>query len=286
MKFLTIETYLWIISGIIFGLCLLYAIIYYFSKFLWYLFGKKTINKNEIEIENTEEENAFGGESEYITDINNEKSENENWENEDEIEDLSEKDNTKAKNKKIIEQIIQDAESFKAKNDLIDYEKKLIEWLSVQPNHLEIMKMLADYYLENSDYKKSLSLCKKILEIEPENDKYIYYSGISYLEQSEYETARYLIEKAVWYRPENPKYILSLAETYYVLADTTKSIEFMKKLIKIRPQNIEYIEIIAKIYREIGDDINYRNSLYNMLEIDPLNVKIKEEIARLNTISE
>ena len=226
MTLTSIETYLWIISGIIFFAWLIYYICYYVAKLLRYIFIKKNKNalEQENEEENTQDENAFESESEYIQDDQNSA--------EEEIEDFSEKDNTKSKNKKIIEQIIYEAEQFKDKNNTVEYEKKLIEWLSIQPNHLELMKLLADYYLENEDYKKSLSLCKKILDIEPENDKYIYYSWLSYLEQSEYETARYLIEKAVWYRPENPKYILSLAETYYVLWDTTKSIEYMRKLIK------------------------------------------------------
>ena len=119
------------------------------------------------------------------------------------------------KEKKMIDRIVIEATTLKNGWKYDEYEKKIIEWLAIDPSNLELTRMLADYYFTIWSYKKALPLLKKIIEREPEDDKSLWQIWEIYFINGDNWTAELLIDKAVNLRPDSPKYNLSLVEIYY-----------------------------------------------------------------------
>jgi tetratricopeptide (TPR) repeat protein len=46
--------------------------------------------------------------------------------------------------------------------------------LAIEPNDRDLNKLLADFYFNLGNYKKALSLLKKIIEIDPQDHKAIW----------------------------------------------------------------------------------------------------------------
>ena len=107
------------------------------------------------------------------------------------------------KEKKMIDRIVIEATALKNGWKYDEYEKKIIEWLAIDPSNLELTRMLADYYFTIWSYKKALPLLKKIIEREPEDDKSLWQIWEIYFINGDNWTAELLIDKAVNLRPDS-----------------------------------------------------------------------------------
>jgi len=185
------------------------------------------------------------------------------------------------KEKKMIDRIVIEATALKNGWKYDEYEKKIIEWLAIDPSNLELTKMLADYYFTIWSYKKSLPLLKKIIEREPEDDKSLWQIWEIYFINGDNWTAELLIDKAVNLRPDSPKYNLSLVEIYYNTDRIMEAISCMEKVIKLRPTNTNYLFTLAMLYEEIWDVANAKKNYYTILEFEPSNDKAKKKLRQL-----
>ncbi len=185
------------------------------------------------------------------------------------------------KERKLIDRIIIEATTLKNGWKYDEYEKKIIEWLAIDPSNLELTKMLADYYFTIWSYKKALPLLKKIIEREPEDDKSLWQIGEIYFINGDNWTAELLIDKAVNLRPDSPKYNLSLVEIYYNTDRIMEAISCMEKVIKLRPTNTNYLFTLAMLYEEIWDVANAKKNYYTILEFEPSNDKAKKKLRQL-----
>jgi len=110
-----------------------------------------------------------------------------------------------------------DAISCKERGKLDLYEKKLIEALAIDPQNLEIIRMLGDHYFDTGKYIKALSLLKRVINEDPSNHKAVWQIGQIYLHDDQVETAKLLVEKAISLKDDNPRYYISLVEIHYQL---------------------------------------------------------------------
>lgn len=182
------------------------------------------------------------------------------------------------KEKKQLDRIILEATSLKNEWKYDEYEKRVIEWLAIDPTNLELTKMLADFYFVMWSYKKALSLLKKIVERDPEDHKSLWQIGEIYFINGDVETAELLIDKAVNLKPDSPKYNLSLVEIYYNTDRLMEAISCMEKVIKLRPTNTNYLFTLAGLYEEIGDTVNAKKNYFTILEFEPSNEKAKKKL--------
>jgi len=104
----------------------------------------------EIKEELQEQENDFI--------LNNYSTEVEETKENPELDDETKEENTEPKNS------AEDKE----------YEKKLIEGLAIDDESLEILKPLSELYFTLGNYKKALSLLKKVSEKDPNDHKAIW----------------------------------------------------------------------------------------------------------------
>jgi tetratricopeptide (TPR) repeat protein len=185
------------------------------------------------------------------------------------------------KEKKFIDKIIIEWTTLKNWWKYDEYEKKIIEWLAIDPSNLELTKMLADYYFTIWAYKKALPLLKKIVERVPQDDKSLWQIWEIYFINGDNWTAELLIDKAVNLRPDSPKYNLSLVEIYYNTDRIMEAISCMEKVIKLRPTNTNYLFTLAMLYEEIWDVANAKKNYFTILEFEPSNDKAKKKLRQL-----
>lgn len=188
------------------------------------------------------------------------------------------------KKKKILEKIIYEALVLRKEWKLEEYEKKVIEWLAIQPDDKDLNKLLADFYFSIGNHKKALSLLKKIIESDPHDHKAIRQIGEIYLITGDFETAELLIEKAIAINPSNPKYYMSLVELLYNTDRKKEAVDVMEKIVKLRPTVSSYLLTLADLYNEIGEVDNAKKNYFRVLEYEPSNEKAKRKLKSLAAI--
>ena len=252
-------------------------------RFLWFIKTKAQVAKEnkemqEIKEELQEQENDFISNN-YSTEVEETKdipeldleTKEENTEPKNSAED-------KEKNKKKLETILIEANILKNSGKFEQYEKKLIEGLAIDDESLEILKPLSELYFTLGNYKKALSLLKKVSEKDPNDHKAIWQIWEIYFMAGYNQTAELLVEKAINLKNDNPKYYLTMVEIFYNTDRSSEALAYMEKIVKLRPTNPKYLLATAELYEQIGDLDNAKKFYFNTLEYEPTNEKAKNKI--------
>ena len=252
-------------------------------RFLWFIKTKAQVAKEnkemqEIKEELQEQENDFISNN-YSTEVE-ETTENPESDPETEEENLEPKNSTgdKEKNKKKLETILIEANILKNSGKFEQYEKKLIEGLAIDDESLEILKPLSELYFTLGNYKKALSLLKKVSEKDPNDHKAIWQIWEIYFMAGYNQTAELLVEKAINLKNDNPKYYLTMVEIFYNSNRSWEALAYMEKIVKLRPTNPKYLLATAELYEQVGDLDNAKKYYFNVLEYEQNNEKAKAKI--------
>ena len=252
-------------------------------RFLWFIKTKAQVVKEnkemqEIKEELQEQENDFISNN-YSTEVEEAKdppqedpeTKEENTEPKNSVED-------KEKNKKKLETILIEANILKNSGKFEQYEKKLIEGLAIDDESLEILKPLSELYFTLGNYKKALSLLKKVSEKDPNDHKAIWQIWEIYFMAGYNQTAELLVEKAINLKNDNPKYYLTMVEIFYNTNRSWEALAYMEKIVKLRPTNPKYLLATAELYEQVGDLDNAKKYYFNVLEYEQNNEKAKAKI--------
>lgn len=185
------------------------------------------------------------------------------------------------KDQKKLETILLEAQLLKRNGKIEEYEQKLIEGLSIDAESLEVLKPLSELYFTLGNYKKAISLLKKVNEKDPTDHKAFWQIGEIYFITGFHQTAELLIEKAINLKNDNPKYYLTMVEIFYNTERYPEALAYMEKIIKLRPTNPKYLLATAELYEEFNDLDNARKYYFNVLEYEPSNEKAKVKIKEL-----
>ena len=252
-------------------------------RFLWFIKTKAQVVKEnkemqEIKEELQEQENDFISNN-YSTEVEETK-ENPELDDESKEENLEPKNSAedKEKNKKKLETILIEANILKNSGKFEQYEKKLIEGLAIDDESLEILKPLSELYFTLGNYKKALSLLKKVSEKDPNDHKAIWQIWEIYFMAGYNQTAELLVEKAINLKNDNPKYYLTMVEIFYNTNRSWEALAYMEKIVKLRPTNPKYLLATAELYEQIGDLDNAKKYYFNVLEYEQNNEKAKAKI--------
>ena len=252
-------------------------------RFLWFIKTKAQVAKEnkemqEIKEELQEQENDFISNN-YSTEVEEEKDTPE-LDSETKEENLEPKNSTgdKEKNKKKLETILIEANILKNSGKFEQYEKKLIEGLAIDDESLEILKPLSELYFTLGNYKKALSLLKKVSEKDPNDHKAIWQIWEIYFMAGYNQTAELLVEKAINLKNDNPKYYLTMVEIFYNTDRSSEALAYMEKIVKLRPTNPKYLLATAELYEQVGDLDNAKKYYFNVLEYEQNNEKAKAKI--------
>jgi len=252
-------------------------------RFLWFIKTKAQVVKEnkemqEIKEELQEQENDFISNN-YSTEVEETK-ENPKLDDESKEENLEPKNSAedKEKNKKKLETILIEANILKNSGKFEQYEKKLIEGLAIDDESLEILKPLSELYFTLGNYKKALSLLKKVSEKDPNDHKAIWQIWEIYFMAGYNQTAELLVEKAINLKNDNPKYYLTMVEIFYNTDRSWEALAYMEKIVKLRPTNPKYLLATAELYEQVGDLDNAKKYYFNVLEYEQNNEKAKAKI--------
>ena len=252
-------------------------------RFLWFIKTKAQVVKEnkemqEIKEELQDQENDFISNN-YSTEVEETK-ENPELDDESKEENLEPKNSAedKEKNKKKLETILIEANILKNSGKFEQYEKKLIEGLAIDDESLEILKPLSELYFTLGNYKKALSLLKKVSEKDPNDHKAIWQIWEIYFMAGYNQTAELLVEKAINLKNDNPKYYLTMVEIFYNTDRSWEALAYMEKIVKLRPTNPKYLLATAELYEQVGDLDNAKKYYFNVLEYEQNNEKAKAKI--------
>ena len=252
-------------------------------RFLWFIKTKAQVAKEnkemqEIKEELQEQENEFISNN-YSTEVEETK-ENLELDLETKEENTEPKNSAedKEKNKKKLETILIEANILKNSGKFEQYEKKLIEGLAIDDESLEILKPLSELYFTLGNYKKALSLLKKVSEKDPNDHKAIWQIWEIYFMAGYNQTAELLVEKAINLKNDNPKYYLTMVEIFYNTNRSWEALAYMEKIVKLRPTNPKYLLATAELYEQVGDLDNAKKYYFNVLEYEQNNEKAKAKI--------
>ena len=252
-------------------------------RFLWFIKTKAQVVKENKEMQEIKEE-LQEQENDFI--LNNYSTEVEETKENPELDDETKEENTepknsvedKEKNKKKLETILIEANILKNSGKFEQYEKKLIEGLAIDDESLEILKPLSELYFTLGNYKKALSLLKKVSEKDPNDHKAIWQIWEIYFMAGYNQTAELLVEKAINLKNDNPKYYLTMVEIFYNSNRSWEALAYMEKIVKLRPTNPKYLLATAELYEQVGDLDNAKKYYFNVLEYEQNNEKAKAKI--------
>lgn len=195
-------------------------------------------------------------------------------------EGVSREDILQDKHDKNLKKIKYEALLFKQRNDMAGYEKKLIEWLILDPDDIDIYRQLADFYFSDGKYAKALSMFRKILAFDENDHHALWQIGEIYIEQWQYEDAQVFIEKALSLSPDNPKYYISLIDICIAKSDMETALVHLEKIVALRPRNISYLMALGEMYEKLWRSEDAKQTYFRVLEIDPLHTDVKHILKR------
>lgn len=231
----------------------------------------------EMKADLEDQQDEFITSSEYGSFVPSEEEETPEQQQEQEPEEIIHLEPTE-KDKKRFETLLLEAMHLKNAGKFEEYERKLIEAMAIDWNSLEVLKPLSDLYFTLGNYKKALSLLKKVSEQDPSDHKVIWQIGEIYFVAGYHQTAELLIEKAINLKNDNPKYYLTMVEIYYNTQRYPEALAYMEKIIKLRPTNPKYLLATAELYEQMGDKDNAKKYYFNVLEYEQNNDKAKAKI--------
>ena len=255
-------------------------------RFLWFIKTKAQVAKENKEMQDIkeelqEQENEFISNN-YSTEVEEAKdTPQEDLETKEENIEPKNSAEDKEKNKKKLETILIEANILKNSGKFEQYEKKLIEGLAIDDESLEILKPLSELYFTLGNYKKALSLLKKVSEKDPNDHKAIWQIWEIYFMAGYNQTAELLVEKAINLKNDNPKYYLTMVEIFYNTDRSSEALAYMEKIVKLRPTNPKYLLATAELYEQVGDLDNAKKYYFNVLEYEQNNEKAKAKIREL-----
>jgi len=168
---------------------------------------------------------------------------------------------------------------FKNKWQFNDYERTLIEWMSLEDgNRNSFKKLLADWYFSTKNFKKALTLLKQILTLEPKNHKALRQVWEIHLEKWEFNIAEMLVKKAINLTPQNPKYYVTMVEILFNLDRLEEATWLMQKVIKLRPSNVTYLLWLASLCEKTWDIDDAKSCYLKVIHLDPTNDKARKKL--------
>lgn len=102
--------------------------------------------------------------------------------------------------------------------------------LEINPANLDVKADLAVSYIEGrGDVMKGVGLLKEIEQVDPDNQKALFYLGILSIQSNQLEKALERFQHLVELQPKNPFHYFYLARIYLAMNNKEKALEALKK---------------------------------------------------------
>ena len=133
------------------------------------------------------------------------------------------------------------------------------------------------------DFDKAVSLFRKCIQLDPENDGACNYLGFMWADKGVHlDEALDLIQKAVKLDPDNGAYIDSLGWVLFKLGRTDEALVQLKRAVMITKDDATVFDHLADVLLKLGKTEEALLALRRAKELDPDNKGISEKLQKLN----
>ena len=146
--------------------------------------------------------------------------------------------------------------------------KTLLRLIELDPNNDRYLFSLGALYDQNGEKKRSITALRRAIELNSQNAEALNYLGYSYADQGIHlDEALELIQQAITLEPNNAYYIDSLGWAYFKLSKPEEALLQLSKAVKLEPNDAVILEHLAIVYHELGHNglakKYYKKSLAN-----------------------
>jgi protein O-GlcNAc transferase len=119
------------------------------------------------------------------------------------------------------------------------------------PNNAEVKHLIGVIYYQKGDYKKSKTVIKQAIDIDPDNPAFFNNLGNSLVALEEYNDAIYCYEEAIELKEGNyPEAINNVGATLHQIGEWEKEIKYYKQGLKFNPDNYPLMNELLKTMRD------------------------------------
>lgn len=133
------------------------------------------------------------------------------------------------------------------------------------------------------DFDKAVSLFRKCIQLDPENDGACNYLGFMWADKGVHlEEALDLIQKAVKSDPDNGAYLDSLGWVLFRLGRADEALVQLQRAVTLTKDDATVFDHLADVLLKLGKTEEALLALRRAKELDPDNKKISEKLQKLN----
>ncbi len=131
--------------------------------------------------------------------------------------------------------------------------KECQETLKKFPNHVKAQLHLGIAYKYLGNWKKALSILKKVTELSPKEDLAWSYIADIYKDLGEFQNSINALINALKYVPNNALYWSNLGYLYKKFRKWSEALSAYKKSFLLNPSNTSIIRVLEQLFNEMGD---------------------------------
>ena len=149
---------------------------------------------------------------------------------------------------------LQEANLYDKQSDYAHAIAKLTDAMGKRPNDTEIMGFLVSLDQEKKDYAGAIDLAKKMIALEPHNDKFHFTLGALYDVNQQKDLGVVEMRKAIAINPSNAPALNYLGYTYAESgAQLDEAEELIKRALVIEPDDGFYVDSLGWVYYQQGN---------------------------------
>ncbi len=153
--------------------------------------------------------------------------------------------------------------------------------LSLRPNWVRVLSLLASIYEGQKLYHVSDSLFRKAIRIEPDNatllNNYGYSLSVRGIRLNE---ALKMAKRALKTDEQNGAYLDTVGWIFYQLGDYDKALQYLLKAYEVYGENAVVVEHLGDVYLKLGMHEKARIFYQKALELDKDNQEIREKLGK------
>lgn len=145
--------------------------------------------------------------------------------------------------------------------DVDPQETELKQKVTANPNDVEAVVALAEYYYNAYLDKEALEMWQKALPLKPKDLASVYFKmSQSYRYLKDWPKALETAQKAVGIKPESDQYLNGLGAVYYESGDNNKALEQYKKAVLLKADYNVYHSNIGKAYFDLKNYVEAKKA--------------------------
>ena len=155
------------------------------------------------------------------------------------------------------------------KKNFLKAKELMIKAVEIQPDNKSYLNNLGTAYRELGDLKEAENIYKKILKIDSEHTNANYNLGLIFYQLGELKTAKNYLQKTVNIQKNYAIAFFSLGNLHVDLKEQKEAISCYQKAIEINPNIVSAHNNLGLLYRELNDFQNAINCYKQAIEIQP-----------------